>query len=130
MITRRSMMLFVLALAACENDHDRAVEPVWGKQPCEHCRMLLSHKPSAGQLVRDGQRYYFDDLGCMARWLDEQRVTVRAWVRQGDQWVDAEQARYRDDASTPMDYGFVPAAEGRITWTQLRARVANQGGPS
>ncbi len=123
MITRRAMMLFALALVACQGDTDRAVDPVWGKQPCEHCKMLVSQKASAAQLVLDGDRYYFDDVGCMIQWLDEKKRTARAWVRSGDGWLDAEQARYRGGAMTPMDHGYVASPDGDVTYTEVRTRV-------
>lgn len=129
MITRRLMMLTVLVLG-CDADLDRAVDPVWGKQPCEHCKMLVSQRVSAAQLVRDGQRFYFDDIGCMVQWLDEKSVRARMWVRNGESWIDAEQARYRGGAMTPMDHGFLAAPDGDLTWTEVRARVRSKAGTS
>jgi len=119
---RRLFLLTVLALG-CATDLDRAVDPVWGKQPCEHCKMLVSHRPSAAQLVHNGDRYYFDDIGCMVQWLDERGVRARTWVRLGDGWMEANQARYRGGATTPMDHGYVAAADGDTTFDEVRKRV-------
>lgn len=124
-MNRRTLLLSLIVLG-CSNDLDRAVDPVWGKQACEHCKMLVSHRASASQLVLDGERYHFDDIGCMIQWLDEKRRTARAWVRAGDSWLDAEQARYRGGAMTPMDHGYVASADGDVTYTEMRTRVLSR----
>jgi copper chaperone NosL len=122
---RRAFLFTVAVLAvACQTDQDRAVDPIWGKQPCEHCKMLVSHRASAAQLVHDGERYYFDDVGCMVQWIDEKKLaSPRAWVRLGDGWVEADRATYHDGVMTPMDHGFVAGADGDVTWNDVRARV-------
>jgi len=125
MIVRRLFLLSLLAVG-CATDHDRAVDPVWGKQPCEHCKMLVSQRQSAAQLVHAGERHYFDDIGCMVQWLAEKHLEARAWVRFGDGWVEADRARYRDGATTPMDHGFVANADGDVTFTELRRRVLSR----
>lgn len=132
MITRRTMLVFTVGLCACRNDLDTAVDPVWGKQPCEHCQMLVSQRASAAQLVLDGERHFFDDLGCLIQWLDERKRAARGWVRAGDGWIDTEQARYRGGATTPMDHGYVAAPDGQLTYTEVRTRVLARakGGPS
>jgi hypothetical protein len=119
-------VLLALSLAACRGDLDRAVDPIWGKQPCEHCKMLVSQRASAAQVVVDGERHYFDDLGCMVQWLDEKRSPETGWVRLGEGWTQADRARYRSGAMTPMDHGFIAAADGETTWPELRARVLSR----
>ena len=120
MITRR-LMLLSLALLGCRGE-EGPLDPVWGKQPCEHCHMLVSQRASAAQLLVRGERLYFDDLGCLVQWLDEHRADGRAWVRFGDSWADAVAARYASGAETPMDHGYVAAVEG-IDWAELKKRV-------
>ncbi len=122
--------LFALALQACRSDTEHAVDPVWGKQACEHCAMLVSEHASAAELVtRDGDRKFFDDIGCMAMWIKEHGEPAKAWVRAPDDsgWVDARTAKYRTDAKTPMDYGFVPSAGEGISWDEVRSRAAARG---
>ena len=95
-MTRRALLLCTVLFAASGAGCQKRGEPedaVWGKQPCEHCQMLVSHRASAAQLVLDGERYYFDDLGCMIQWLDERHRTARAWVVAGAGWVDAGNSR-------------------------------------
>jgi len=97
------------AVAACTSS-DAVVEPVWGKEPCAHCAMVLSDKRFGAQLVTsDGDRFTFDDVGCMVLFFEERNVVAkRAWVRDGEagRWVDAAHARYVAGAKSPMDFGY------------------------
>lgn len=87
---------------------DVALDPVWGKEPCAHCRMLVGDKRYAAQVAGEAERRYFDDIGCMVLWLDAHGPRARAWVRDatGQSWLDATRARYVAGARTPMDFGF------------------------
>ena len=107
----RVLTLIVCALMACDS-FDRPVDPVWGKQPCGACAMLVSDPRTAAQLVtRDGERLYFDDIGCMVG-SEKLKEAANVWVRDGSgRWIDARTAKY-GRGSTPMDYGFVVAPSG------------------
>lgn len=123
-----------LALAACEK-LDAPADPVWGKEPCGHCAMLVGDRRFAAQAVTDKDRKYFDDIGCLALWASERPESVRLmWVRDaaGGQWLDAKSARFLHGARTPMDFGFeahagaITGEGGRDTtvgWEEVRARV-------
>lgn len=115
----------VLAIA-CEAGLDRAQNPTWGKQPCDHCAMLVSQPKPAAQLVTSkGERLWFDDVGCMVAWVAEKKQEPQhMWVRapEGEGWVEAKTARFASGERTPMDYGFVPAREG-VTWDEVTKKV-------
>jgi copper chaperone NosL len=117
-------LAFVL-LAACASN-DAAVEPVWGKEPCAHCAMVLSDRRFGAQLVtRAGDRKFFDDVGCMIQFAsDRGEGDARAWVRDGEsgKWLDARSAQYVA-ASSPMDFGFEARAQGGVAWDAMRAQV-------
>lgn len=122
----RCLLALCFVLLACKAEPPAPVEPVWGKQPCAHCMMLLSERrPAAQLLLPDGARQFFDDVGCMAEWLTRggERPTA-AWVRRVDDsdWQDAFSTRYSSGHRTPMDYGFLSADEG-LTFPQLQAAV-------
>lgn len=119
-------MKLALALAffivvACE-DASRAIDPVWGKQACAHCAMLLSEPRFAAELTTiDGDRLFFDDVGCMAAYVGDHEVALRAmWVRTSNgAWVDAKSARFKTGSATPMDYGFEASLDGAATWDDI-----------
>jgi copper chaperone NosL len=116
----------VMGLGACAKS-DQPVDPVWGKQPCAHCSMLVSDKRFAAQLVtQGGDRHYFDDIGCMVLWAKEHAGAAKlTWVRdaQTGQWLDARSARFAKGARTPMDYGFEARADGAASWADVETAV-------
>lgn len=135
-MTRRALLrgllpvlLGVASLGACTKG-DEPVDPVWSKEPCAHCRMLVTDKRFAAQLVTaEGDRHYFDDVGCMVLWIDTRKVTPkRSWARdaQTGQWLDARAARYASGVRTPMDYGYEARLEGGVGWDELREAVAKK----
>jgi copper chaperone NosL len=136
MRTRATALLWLLLALACSEQRARPVEPVWGKQPCDHCMMLVSEKPPAAQLLLgDGARKFFDDVGCMVAWLAQNGGQhLAAWVRAPgrDGWVDARSVRYGAGQRTPMDYGYLPAARG-VSFEELtraiQQRSAQRGAP-
>src|SRR5262249_18329364 len=129
-MNRRTFLALVLAapaIGACTSS-DAVVEPVWGKEPCAHCAMVLSDKHFGAQLVTsDGDRFTFDDVGCMVLFAEERHVVAKpAWGRDGEagRWVDAAHARYVAGAKSPMDYGFeARAAGGGVAWSDMRESV-------
>ncbi len=133
MLNRRAFVMGLLVFGSGCRGEATALEPVWGKQPCVHCRMLVGDPRYAAQLLTpDGERAYFDDVGCMASYLAQHRA-AKAWVRAADgRWLEASATRYRTGAATPMDYGFIVDANGPLDFTAVRAGVAQRerGGAS
>ncbi len=117
--------LFCAPLFACEEELG-PVDPVWGKQPCAHCAMLVSEPPHAAQAITTGgARHYFDDIGCMALYAQGEPLQ-KAWAREAasGSWLDVERASFRAGAKTPMDFGFeVVAAGGELDWSAVRGAV-------
>jgi copper chaperone NosL len=125
-------VMLLAAAASCSNP-DRAADAVWGKQPCEHCKMVLSEPRHAAQMItRDGTRLFFDDLGCMIEYERARAETPkRVWVRnEQGAWIDASTARYEHGARTPMDYGFASSDHGRLSLADVKRQLARgTGGP-
>lgn len=127
------MLVATLGLAACER-LDAAADPVWGKEPCGHCAMLVGDRRHAAQIVADGTRRFFDDIGCFVLWAEEHPGAVqKAWVRdaEGGRWIDAKTASYRHGARTPMDFGFEAGAasapdDGAMSFEAMRAAVVSR----
>jgi hypothetical protein len=141
-MVRKIMKLAILlgfALVGCRQDVPAPEQPVWSKQPCDHCAMLLSDRlHGAQELTADGNRLFFDDLGCMVAWdAEHPHETGSRWVRQFDQshlgtgWLRAEQAAYVRVPGTPMAFGFAGVAnpdafrssQPQVPWSQVVAAV-------
>lgn len=126
-MNRRTMLgLALLLFVGCKGD-DKPIDPVWGKQPCEHCKMLVDDRRSAAEvLLKNGEHAFFDDVGCMIAWADEHPSETRVFVRSGDGWIDARGARYVSGQKTPMDFGYVPSGAGDLDWPTIQSRVLSR----
>lgn len=125
-LCRRSVLAAIAAAIVCAacRQTDTPTEPVWGKEPCAHCMMLVSDKRYAAQVVdATGEHKYFDDIGCMVLWMETHKAE-RAWARAASgAWVDARTAKYVHGARTPMDFGFEVSAADGVTFDAVRAAV-------
>ena len=83
---------------------------------CAHCRMAVSDRRFAAQIVAPGEEaLFFDDLGCLREYLSASGPTVpdEAVVYVADhrtaEWVDARQAVFtrRANLATPMASGLM-----------------------
>ncbi len=120
-------LVSVLAIS-CE-DASKPQEPVWGKQACAHCAMVLSDPRFGAQLTTEtGDRFFYDDPGCMAADVHDNSLKVRAmWVHSGSAWIDAKTAHFHGGAKSPMDYGFEPDEHGTADWATLeRAAIEKE----
>ena len=121
--------ILLLALLLGCNAAEGAVEPVWGKQACDHCHMLLSDPSNAAQLVTpDGERMYFDDVGCMVERIARPGSSIaHLWVRDAHgTWIDAQRARYHAGVTTPMGYGVQVSEHGELDFRQLQREIAGK----
>ncbi|EHP30858.1 conserved hypothetical protein, secreted [Sulfurimonas gotlandica GD1] len=63
----------------------------------------------SASLVENGIVHYFDDIGCMILWSNENSInTEKAKVFSKDttHYIDAASASYKIGEKTPMSYGF------------------------
>lgn len=104
------------------------------------CAMLITAIDEAAQAVDpDGRTWFFDDVGCLALWVDARRrgPQMKLWVQAVDtgEWIDGREAWYCRNARTAMKYGFVPCAnrrEGYVdfdTVVRMMARGENLTNP-
>jgi len=119
-----------LALAACRPPE--GPQPiVYDREPCAHCRMLISEPRFAAQLVaQDGSVASFDDPGCLLAYLESREPRVRAlWFHHDreDRWLPQEQVAFEELPHTPMGYGLgavEAGSPGSLSLAEARARVA------
>jgi copper chaperone NosL len=75
------------------------------------CAMLIETEKNAAEVVApDGRTWFFDDPGCMVKWIKDKPFKAKAklWVHTIDtsRWIDAKKARYGVTDHTAMHYGF------------------------
>lgn len=84
------------------------------------CAMLIDTTRNAAEVVApDGRTWFFDDPGCMVKWLKKKPFKDKAklWVHTLDtnRWIDARKARYGVKDHTAMHYGFGAREKGNDT---------------
>jgi copper chaperone NosL len=124
----------LLAAVACGG---KSLEPVdvSGSDACAFCRMAVSDRHFAAEVVAAGEEpRFFDDIGCLANGLKEARFPESAAAFVSDhrtgKWVAAHRAVYTKAprVSTPMGSGIIahvdassrdqdPAASGGVALT-------------
>ncbi len=114
------LLTFGLLLTACgTGDNSGPANVTWDRDACERCRMVLSDRHYAAQIVRQSGRggehqqvFKFDDLGCAVIWLEQQSwkdaPDTHIWVNDyhSGAWLNARTAFYLPAQNTPMDYGL------------------------
>jgi len=99
----------------CEKKDVTALNEVhWDRDMCERCRMVVSERHHAVQVVniQNGRFYMFDDIGCTVLWFDDEKIDwaskAKIWITDltTGKWIDARTALYSTQNITPMAYGF------------------------
>lgn len=113
----RNYLLLILTLlltVGCLQEELVPREPLWGKEACSRCRMILSEKRYAVQrLFPNGEVHYYDDIICALKHNhapDEGDLYVRPF--DGNDWVAANKVMYLPGLMTPMNSGFGAVKEG------------------
>ncbi|WP_024953823.1 hypothetical protein [Sulfurospirillum arcachonense] len=100
---------------------------------CPQCNMfLVGKKYTAQAITSDRKTHFFDDVGCMILWLEENAKDdkeVVEWVYSLDtkKWVNAVDAFYSiNDKNSPMHYGFGAYENSKkeyIPYEQMKLRM-------
>jgi copper chaperone NosL len=103
------------------------------EEACHQCRMAISQREFAGEVVTvSGTIHYFDDIGCMSRWITDNHPPDSAGLFVTDYdsgaWLDARGAHYVQSNSlpTPMKYGlaaFETPARAEVTAKKLEGQA-------
>ena len=91
-----------------------------GVETCRWCRMVISDRRYAAQIVANGyDPIFFDDIGCMANYLKKgvnvpPKATAFVANYRQEGWVPAREADYFRCASfaTPMNSGVIATRHG------------------
>jgi len=101
------------------------------KTSCAKCAMLIKAKESAAEVAaKDGRTWFFDDIGCMVKWIKDKPLAkdAKLWVYTLDtkRWIDAKKAYYGVTDHTAMHYGFgarEKPAKSTITYDVMVDRI-------
>ena len=102
--------------------------PIKAKEyQCSECSMDIEALDYAAQLIsKDGNTYFFDDIGCVVLWLENHSPDTHSILTQTldtHQWIDAKKAWYSRIAPSPMGYGFGAVEnkkEGLIDYAEMK----------
>lgn len=96
-MTARATLVLAAMASACAGGPPAPAELDTRNERCAHCRMVVSDPGFAAQVGAPGELpRFFDDVGCLASWLNQQPALAdgavawvadhrtRAWVAAGD----------------------------------------------
>lgn len=115
-MTRFLILVVVLLFASQAWAHD-AHEPAetdFKSDICAECKMLVTSKSYAAQIVGSSAPLFFDDIGCLVQYERQGKIAVDEvhgrFVRSvaGDAWLPVKDAFWvlTRDVRTPMGYGL------------------------
>jgi len=94
---------------------------------CSECSMDVENIEYAAQLIaKNGNTYFFDDIGCVVLWLENHSPNTQIIVTQTldtHKWIDVTRAWYSRIAPSPMGYGFAAVEnkkEGLISYEEMK----------
>jgi hypothetical protein len=75
------------------------------------CGMPIKHLEDSAQAVApDGKTWFFDDIGCLAIWMQDKsfkdKLIIWVYAIDAKTWINAQKAWYSLTDNTPMHYGF------------------------
>jgi len=77
---------------------------------CSECNMDIEDMKYEAQITtKNGNTYFFDDIGCIVLWLKTHNPTIVKMITKtidSNKWIDVKKAWYSRIAKSPMGYGF------------------------
>ncbi len=133
----RQVLVLIIAfgLSACLTGKPEPVEIVLNEETCSLCRMAVSERQFAAEIVlSSGSVHFFDDIGCLGQWVttNANELTESAGIFVIDyitgEWLDATEAHFvlSENLPTPMSYGlaaFQSSASAQRESEELSGKV-------
>ncbi len=98
---------------------------------CEECGMFVKKLRNSAQVVTPkGRTYFFNDVSCMIRWVNEQKeykedeLELLVFVPECTCFIGAREAWYVRDGVTPLGYGV--QAYGTYMEAQRSSMLTNE----
>jgi copper chaperone NosL len=121
-------------LAACRPS-DGPQPIAWDREPCAHCRMLISEPRFAAQLqAEDGSHASFDDPGCLLAHLESRDAPIPVlWFHhlREERWITGDRVAFERVEWSPMGYGLGALdarAAGALSFDEAKTRVRELSG--
>lgn len=128
-ISRANQVQYLTVLKG--NTEQVAVEIIFDHYQDTECGMLIERLKDAAQAAApDGKTWFFDDVGCLALWMgnNKHRDEMVIWVytRDTEVWLDGRKAWYSRADRTTMHYGFAAYEnhkDGRIAYDEMYRKM-------
>jgi copper chaperone NosL len=111
---------YLFFAVACAGGQPEPIEFTLNEENCSFCRMAVSQREFAAQVVTvAGSFDTFDDIGCLREWIQENQPPESAGIFVVDsetgQWIDARSAFYvvSKKLPTPMSSGLAAYLDKR-----------------
>ena len=109
------------------NTEHKAVDIKPKEYQCSECNMDIEKLTYMAELItKEGDTYFFDDIGCLVLWLKNHTPDTHSMLTQTldtHRWIDVKKAWYSRTAPTPMGYGFAAfekKKEGFIPYEEMK----------
>ena len=114
-------LIMIVSFWGCERKIELGVHDVhWDRDMCVRCKMVVSERQYAAQTTdpTTGKTYYFDDIGCVVLWFEEEKIEwadkAIIWVTDvnSGEWINAKEAKWSTISITPMAFGYAAHKPG------------------
>ncbi|MEH7501245.1 nitrous oxide reductase accessory protein NosL [Neobacillus drentensis] len=113
----KTVLLTIISLfviAGCGKKEYKPVTINEKTDKCEICHMAVKNNQFATEIIlKNGKSMVFDDIGCMYKWMKENKdkKVANSYVKdyQTKEWIESEKASYVYDKpiKTPMAYNVI-----------------------
>jgi len=119
----------LLFISACNSDSQDKTNSI---HICPECSMELPlSNIHTAKIQIDEEIHYFDDPGCMILWskkkeIDLKTITVKIFSNDTNKYINANNAFYTINETTPMHYGFSAyenKRENTIDFEEVKIRI-------
>jgi len=78
---------------------------------CPQCNMSLPKSDINTAIIKNNDKYYFDDVGCMVLYakdnhIEFKKIDAKVFSNDTHSYINAKEAYYTINEETPMHYGF------------------------
>ncbi len=115
-------MLALLFFSACSSTSKDETKEI---KVCPQCHMELpASNMYTSILDKESNIYYFDDIGCMILYANDDKLPKNSKVFTNDthRYIESQKAFYTINEKTPMSYGFAAyekTQENTITFDEV-----------